>query len=244
MGPRGFVNREAEALPQLRCRGPENARFPASGSHGTGMEALLMLMVKTGLRVGSFLLGVLLVAGLAGPALAGNVYSWVTDDGTYAFTDDSKRIPAKHREDATRRPMGKLTRYERYTPVTSEVDKSYAERIRERQTELREMATMAPTGAVVGAMPSQAPGLAYAVPVTGGGNGRGGTQGVLMQVPTGSPAGGDEVTTIESIRVKPRQSLATRHWTVVKKGDQIVTVIKGELRQRPLKSKSESDFDL
>jgi hypothetical protein len=52
------------------------------------------------------------------------------------------------------------------------------------------------------------------------------------------------VTTIESIRVKPPQSLATRHWTVVKKGDQIVTVIKGELRQRPLKSKSESDFDL
>jgi hypothetical protein len=209
------------------------------------MEALLMLMVKTGLRVGSFLLGVLLVTGLAGPALAGNVYAWVTEDGTYAFTDDSKRIPADYREDASRRPMGKLTRYERYTPVSSKVDKSYAERIRERQTELREMSATAPTGVVVGAMPSQPSGLVYATPVSGGGNGRGGTQGVLAQVPVGGPAtGADEVTTIESIRVKPPQSLATRHWTVVKKGDQIVTVIKGELRQRPLKSKSESDFDL
>jgi hypothetical protein len=53
-----------------------------------------------------------------------------------------------------------------------------------------------------------------------------------------------EATTIESIRVKPRHSLATRHWTVVKQGDRIVTVIKDELNQRSLKVQSESDFDL
>jgi hypothetical protein len=38
--------------------------------------------------------------------------------------------------------------------------------------------------------------------------------------------------------------MATRHWTVVKKGDRIVTVIKGELNQQPLKARSESSFDL
>ena len=83
-----------------------------------------MLKVKTGLLVGKLLLGAILVAGLAGPAFAGNVYSWVTDDGTYAFTDDSKRIPAKHRAEAKKRSMGKLTRYERFTKVSSESTKS------------------------------------------------------------------------------------------------------------------------
>lgn len=204
-----------------------------------------MLKVKTGLRIGNFLLGAFLVVGLAGPSFAGNVYSWVTEDGTYAFTDDSKRIPAKHRAEARKRPMGKLTRYERFTEVNSESNKPHAERIRERRTELRKMAATAPVGAVVGGMSSQGSGLVYSVPVSGGGNGRGGGRGASIQVPVGGQASaGPGLTTIESIRVKPRRNMASRHWTVVKTDDRIVTVIKGELRQRPLKSKSESDFDL
>ena len=202
-----------------------------------------MLKIKTGLRVGRFLVGAVLLAGLAGPALAGNVYSWVTEEGTHAFTDDSKRIPAKHRADARRRTLGKLTRYERYTEVASESRKPYADRIRERRMELREMAAAALPGAVVGAMPSPVPGMVYSIPAQGG-NGRG-HSGISIQVPVGSTASADSrPTTIESIRVKPGQSLATRHWTVVKKGDRLVTVIKGELRQRPLESAPESDFDL
>ena len=67
-----------------------------------------------------------------------------------------------------------------------------------------------------------------------------------MMVPTaGAQTSSEpEVTTIESVRVKPPHSLATRHWTVVKQGDRLVTVIKDELNQRSLKVQSESDFDL
>ncbi len=199
-----------------------------------------MLKVKTGLLVGKLLLGAILVAGLAGPAFAGNVYSWVTDDGTYAFTDDSKRIPAKHRAEARKRPMGKLTRYERFTPVSSASNAAHAEQIRKRRTELREMAAKAPMGAIVGAAHSKAARRAHAHPVTVGS----GRRGALIQVPVGKLASADdERTTIESIRVKPRRSLATRHWIVVKKGDRPVTMIKGELNQRSLRSKPESDFD-
>ena len=198
-----------------------------------------MLKVKTGLRVGKFLLGFFLVAGLTGPAFAGNVYSWVTEDGTYAFTDDSKRIPAKHRAEARKRTMGKLTRYERFTEVTSDSKTPYAERIRARRLELREMARTAPRGAVIGATQSRASGLVYSIPVSGG------RRGASIQVPIGDLASADlEPTTIESIRVKPSDSLASRHWTVIKRGDRIVTVIKGELNQRPLDSTPESDFDL
>jgi len=198
-----------------------------------------MLKVKTGLRVGKFLLGFFLVAGLTGPAFAGNVYSWVTEDGTYAFTDDSKRIPAKHRAEARKRTMGKLTRYERFTEVTSDSKTPYAERIRARRLELREMARTAPRGAVIGATQSRAPGLVYSIPVSGG------RRGASIQVPIGDLASADlEPTTIESIRVKPSDSLASRHWTVIKRGDRIVTVIKGELNQQPLDGTPESDFDL
>jgi hypothetical protein len=202
-------------------------------------EALLMLKVKTGLRVGKFLLGAILVAGLAGPAFAGNVYSWVTEDGTYAFTDDSKRIPAKHRAEARKRPMGKLTRYERFTPVSSASTKAHAKQLRERRMELRKMAAAAPTGAVVGTVQSQAVGVDYSISVSSG------SGDASIEVPIGNGTLSDsEPTTIETIRVKPRHSLATRHWTIVKQGDRLVTVIKGKLNQQSLRSKSESDFDL
>ncbi len=200
-----------------------------------------MLIVKTGLRIGKFLLGAVLVVGLAGPAFAGNVFSWVTEDGTHAFTDDSKRIPAKHRAEAKKRSMGKLTRYERFTEVSSESTKSHAEKIRERQMELRGMTATAPLGAVAGAVGSRVAGSGSSHPLTVGS----GRRGTLITVPLGDTASANPgVTTIESIRVQPVDSLASRHWTVVKEGDRVVTVIKGELRQRPLESVSESDFDL
>ncbi|MCP4905165.1 MAG: DUF4124 domain-containing protein [bacterium] len=203
-----------------------------------------MLKVKTGLRFGKSLLGAFLIAGLAGPAFAGNVYSWVTEDGTYAFTDDPKRIPAKHRTEAKKRPMGKLTRYERFTEVSSKKGKPYADRIRQRQAEFREMTATAPQGAVVGAMTPRGTGIGYTIPVTGGGS-SGGRSASNLWVPVGDSTSVDSAPTIiESKRMRSDDSLATRHWTFVKKGDQIEAVIKGERRQRPLKAASESEFDL
>ena len=200
-----------------------------------------MLMFKTGLRFGKFLLGTFVVVSLAGPAFAGNVYSWITEDGTYAFTDDSKRIPAKHRAEAQKKTMGKLARYERYTEVDSEKGKPYTDRVRERQSGLRSMTAAAPQGAVVGAMASQGTGIGYTLPVSGGSSSG---QNASLWVPTNESTSVDsEPTTIESVRMKPENSMATRHWTFVKQGDRIVTVIKGELRQRPLKSRSEGEFD-
>lgn len=204
-----------------------------------------MLKVKTELRVGRALLGVLLVVGLAGPAFAGNVYSWVTDDGTHAFTDDSKRIPAKHRSEAKRKTMGKLSRYERYTEVASDKSQPYAERILARRDQLRETTAPTPVAAVAGAVASQGTGVGYTIPVKGGA-GRAGRSGASLwvQADGAASADSDEPTIIESRRMEPSDSLATRHWTFIKKGDQIVTVIKGERRQRPLKAISEDDFDL
>jgi len=204
-----------------------------------------MLKVKTGLRFGRFLLGSFVVVGLAGPALAGNVYSWVTEDGTYAFTDDSKRIPAKHKTEAKKESTGRLTRYERFTEVSSGTEKAYAERILERRDQLRQVAAVAPQGAIVGAAAVQAgTEVGFTVPVTGGA-GRAGRSGTNLWIPANdtASAASDEPTVIENRRMKSSDSLATRHWTFVKKGDKVVTVIKGQQRQQSLKALSEGDFD-
>lgn len=202
-----------------------------------------MLKVKNGIRFGRLLLGTFLVAGLAGPAFAGNVYSWVTEDGTHAFTDDSKRIPAKHRDQAKRRPMEKLTRYERFTVVDAEKsDGSYEDRILARRDALRDAPRTAPQGAVAGALVAGGTSMDYTVAVTGGTT-RSGRNGVSLDVPLAGDPGSDEPTVIESRRMEPTDSLATRHWTIIKKGDRVVSVIKGERRQRPLDAMSEDDFD-
>ena len=203
-----------------------------------------MLKVKTVLRIGKILLGSLLVAGLAGPAFAGNVWSWRTEDGSFAFTDDSKRIPAKHRAEAKRKSMGKLTRYERFTKVSADVDGSYTDRIRARQSTLRARTETASQGVVLGAVRTNDQELAFAIPASGGRGRAGSGTSVILPLAQNQASSDSEPTTIESIRVKPRDSLASRHWTVVKKGDRVISVIKGEMRQRKLDGPSESDFDL
>jgi len=206
------------------------------------MEALLMLKVETVLHFGKILVGSLLIAGLAGPAFAGNVWTWRTEDGAFAFTDDSKRIPAKHRAEAKRRSMGKLTRYERYTEISADTEKPYVDRLRIRQSELRERTSTAPKGAVRVAAGSNKTGIAYGISVSGGQERNGTT--LLVPVDGDQTSSESQPTTIQSIRVRTRGSLADSHWTVVKKGDRIVTVIKGQPGQRSLDGVPESDFDL
>ena len=202
-----------------------------------------MLRQRTATRIGSSLVGVALVLGTAGSAFAGNVYSWVTEDGTYAFTDDPKRIPAMNREEAAARPMGDLKRYARYT--VDRTDKSYTDRLWQRQTELRDRAeaelpavAAAPAGAGGGA------GFNYSVPFIAGGS-PGGHRAAQMQLGLGALGanGSDEPITVERVRMRPNVGQATRHWVFVKQGDRVIAVIKGEIRDRSPNGVSESDYD-
>ncbi|MCA9501774.1 MAG: DUF4124 domain-containing protein [Spirochaetaceae bacterium] len=215
------------------------------------------MLNKTALRSGRILLGAALLVALAAPAMAGNVYSWVTEDGTYAFTDDPKRIPARHREEATKRSVGALSRYERYTEISSKQEKSWSDRILERQAELREMNAAGPQVIVAGAASPTGTGFGYTIPVSGGGS-SGGRSAASIRVPLdGSTIGGvvggasvgdtamagydDEPTVIESKRMRDPKSLTTRHWTFISKGGKVQTVIKGERRQRKLETLPDED---
>lgn len=205
-----------------------------------------MLISKIAKRFGRVFVGGLLFVAMAGPAFAGTVYSWVTEDGTYAFTDDPKRIPAMHKDDAQARPMGDLKRYGRYT--VDRTGKNYTDRLRQRQADLREQAAVqAPMVSAAPATGSGA-GLNYAVPFIGGGS-PGGHRGAQMQMGLGALGGngganGAEPFSIESIRMQPTTGQATRHVTVIKQGDRIVGVVKGENRDRSPNGVSEEDLGL
>lgn len=201
-----------------------------------------MLRQKTATRVGRLLMGVSLFAGLAGPAFAGNVYSWVTEDGTYAFTDDPKRIPAKHRAEAEARPMGDLKRYARYS--VDRTGKTYTDRLWQRQTELRERAVAEAPAVSAAPTTGTGSGLTFSMPFYGGGS-SGGQRASQMQLGMGAlgAADGDEPITVESIRMRPTAGEATRHWTFVKQGDRVIAVIKGEIRDRSPEGVSENDYD-
>jgi hypothetical protein len=61
----------------------------------------------------------LLAAGIAwAPAFASaDWYRWESENGTVSFTDDAKRVPARHRESAERITARELESYARFTRV-------------------------------------------------------------------------------------------------------------------------------
>jgi hypothetical protein len=76
----------------------------------------------------------------------------------------------------------------------------------------------------------------------GGRNGRG--SGTEIQIPVGASAGSDmEPVTVETVRVKPGKGHnATRHFQVVRQGDKVLAVIKGEQNDNTLTPRVSDDF--
>ena len=188
-----------------------------------------MLKVKTGLRFGGLLLGAFFFVSLVGPAFAGSVYSWVTEDGTHAFTDDPKRIPAKYKDAAKRRTVGQLKNYPRLTESKVSYETPYEKRVQSRLETLR-----APAPPAVSAGPPGAAAHPLAVQI-------GTTSSENDQVSI--PLIGDEPLVTTHHRVRMRDSIATRHIRVTKQGDRIVSVIVDERNQGPIDERIDADVD-
>lgn len=73
----------------------------------------------------------------AAPATAGTVYSWRTEDGSHAFTDDPERIPERYREQAESRAVGALEDYEQLTRADATASAAHAARLERRLDHLR-----------------------------------------------------------------------------------------------------------
>jgi hypothetical protein len=156
--------------------------------------------------------------GLATPVLAGTVYSWRTEDGTVSFTNDKKHVPSRYRDQVEVRESETLEEYDRFTSAATTSDGSYAERLQQRLNALQGATT-----AVATPVPTGSP---MSVIVGGSRYGRGG-----VVVPVDNVASNEPVI-IEQKRTKPRDSMATRHVTVVRQGDREILVNKNELSHR------------
>jgi hypothetical protein len=165
------------------------------------------------------------VLGLATPVIAGTVYSWKTEDGTISYADEKKKVPKMYRDSAKRHATGKLDGYDQFTESDKAVDGSYEDRLNARLESLRGAASAAATQPGQAVAPGSAP-----IYISTGGS-RYGRDAV--SVPVGrATAGSDEPIVIEEKRFRPADSNASRHVTVVKQGDRVISVSKDRLKQQ------------
>jgi len=161
---------------------------------------------------------------LSAAAAGGPIYHYVTDDGTYAFTDDRKKVPARYLSGVQVRPRSPLASYARFTPAET--------------PELRPVAP-APTPTAAEAVASAfqaAPGAAAITLRTGG------AQSALIDI---TPRPDEPPVTIEKRRFKADGTDVTRTYTVVRQGDRLLTVIKPQPHQTNVSDfEDEDDFGL
>jgi hypothetical protein len=146
------------------------------------------------------------------------VWQWTTEDGVVSFTDDEKQIPARYRDEARSRVLGRLDDYERYTPA--------------------ETPKVVPSSLpAVGAAPPGQGGQATAPP-----------QGYRPRISVRSGGASSQVidvqpgdegpVIIEQRRARPDGGAVTRTNTIIRQGDRILTVIKPQTNVHDV-----TDFD-
>ncbi|MGH0037719.1 MAG: hypothetical protein ACQGVK_22030 [Myxococcota bacterium] len=169
----------------------------------------------------TFVMG--LVAGLAAPALAGTFYSWTTEDGIRAYTDDAKRVPARYRTRAQLRDTGSLDGYERFTPIESATPEAAT-----RQAARSQARPVASLPSVSAPPPSRAPGVSLE---TGD-----------LNIDLVGAEGGEPIV-VEQVRTRVGDSEATRTVQVVRQGDRVLAIIKPTPNQTNLSdAKDESEL--
>ena len=161
---------------------------------------------------------VLVIVAVASPVTAATVYYWTTEDGTAAYTNDAKRIPAKYKKSAKRKTVGKLENYPRLSRSDVKLEDAYAKRVHARLHQLRDRKAAE--------APGQAAGKASVrVDIAQGGGDR-------VSIPV--DAAGQEPIFSQEYSVRTRGSIATRNVQVTQQGDQVLAVRLGEKNQRKI----------
>ena len=163
-------------------------------------------------------------AALAAPAAADPVYSWRTEDGGYAFTDDPKGIPARYREQAKVSEARGLHDYKRYTPSDGDANERYSEQLTQRLEHLR--AVNAGQGAVASRVASNHAPAGPSQPT------------ITMQsandfepsIEFNQNTGGEPII-VDTLFTRPAGKIVTRQSTVVRQGDKILSIVRPRLRE-------------
>jgi hypothetical protein len=172
--------------------------------------------------------GIVLLAALAVPAGAGTLYKWTAEDGSVAFTDDPKRIPERYRSQVKSIETGGLDAYARFTPSDGARQSEQQRRLQERLERLR--AINRPPQAV--AVPG--PGVQPTIMIRT-------DERTALTIPNNAQ-GDEEPIVVEQMRVRNPNSITTRHITVVRQGDRVLSVIKPTSPEQPGSPPSEDEF--
>jgi hypothetical protein len=152
------------------------------------------------------------VMGAAMPAAA-EMWSWRTEDGGYAYTDDAKQIPARYRAQAKQISRRSLGSYERLTVQDGAASARYAAGVERRLASLRAANQASEQMEQVAAAASEPQTFVMS---TGGTN--------APQIT--ASIDGDEPVVMEPILIREKGDLRTRRATVVRQGNRILALLK------------------
>jgi len=162
-------------------------------------------------RSAKTLLASLAGLAIAAPALAGNIYSWRTEAGDIAFTDEIKNVPERYRDQVVTRKTEGLSDYARFSAQDADEANSYAEQLQARLNYLQAINRTAP--------PVEQP-QAFGTATIEFGSGD--------QRLTLNGAAGDDPVIVEELRVRRAGQIATRHDTVVRQGGRTLAIMRGK----------------
>lgn len=156
---------------------------------------------------------------LAAPAALAEMYTWRTEDGGYAYTDDRDQVPARYRDRVQVVAAGKLEDYERFTPQDGAASDRYAARLAERLAHLREVNAPQLRPATTSAAMAPQRTLSLAT---------GDDEAPRIDVPIGQGAG---PLVVEPVQAKRSGDVRTRRVTVIRQGGETLAVIKSNPQQ-------------
>lgn len=192
-----------------------------------------MLKLVRGSRKALGAAAALLALGLALPAAAETVYSWRTEDGGYAFTDDPKAIPERYRDEAESRQTGSLSNYERFTAKDPQASDRYAERLAARLEHLRRVNAPAPRSQV-GAAKRHTQTISLRT---------GDDASPTLDITTDGRS--DAPIIVETFAGRPSGKSVTRDNVVVRQGDRVLSIVRPRTREWNLADDihDEEDFE-
>jgi len=171
----------------------------------------------------------LLTVALASAAFAGSVYRWTLEDGSVAYSDDAKRIPPQYRASAKVVRTGDLGSYARYTPAeTRAASQERTLQLRERIERLRDFND----GTARRAGPAQLSETSTILRLD---------NRASVTIPNGRHEN-EEPVIVEQRRVRDRNNISTTHVTVVRQGDEILSVVRPESAHDRADWKSEREL--
>ncbi len=147
---------------------------------------------------------------LTTPAVAGEIYSWRTENGEVAFTDNPKKIPARYRSQVQTRASARVEDYARFSSGQPEAANRYAVELASRLEYLRQFNSDRDAENVA--------------PVAVNGVASINVRGIDLRLPA---ANSEAPIIVEDVRVLGDGQIATRHDAVVRQGNRTLAIMRG-----------------